>query len=168
MKNRSILASMAVALGMSFGSAANAGVITDTVNQNVYVPLFGSHTYTHNINDNGFILGTAASGTLQISIVDDARDRFDIIPELVLVIVDSFDFDTGGLAFNAFNNALGLQAIGSLNQDGILQVKVQSLTGDFQVKDSVLTVETVPAPGPLMLFGAGLLALGIARRKAAR
>ena len=165
MKNRSILASMAVALGMSFGSAANAGVITDTVDQKIYVPILGSHTYTHDIKDNGFILGTAASGRLQISIVDDSRRDF---PEVVLVIVDSFDFDSGGLAFNAVENALGLQAIGSLNQDGMLQVIVQSVAGDFLVQDSVLTVETVPAPGPLMLFGAGLLALGIARRKAAR
>jgi hypothetical protein len=168
--SRSIFKPLALALGMTFGASAGAATITDTISQDAYVTFFGSHTYTHDITDDGFVPGSAISGSLQISIYDDARDRFDLLPELVLVIVDSFDFDTGGLTFGAFDNSLGVQALGSLNADGLLQVTVQSLWGDFRVGESILSVEVseVPVPGTLGLLGAGLAALGLARRKAAR
>ena len=168
--SRSIFKPLVLALGMTFGASAGAATITDTVTQDAYVSFLGSHTYTHNIIDNGFVPGSAISGSLQISIYDDARDRFDILPEVVLVIVDSFDFDSGGLTFGNFDNSLGIQALGSLNADGLLQVKVQSLIGDFRVGTSTLSVEVseVPVPGTLGLLGAGLAALGLVRRKAAR
>jgi hypothetical protein len=168
--SRSIFKPLALALGMTFGASAGAATITDTISQDAYVTFFGSHTYTHDITDDGFVPGSAISGSLQISIYDDARDRFDLLPELVLVIVDSFDFDSGGLTFGAFDNSLGVQALGSLNADGMLQVTVQSLLGDFRVGESILSVEVseVPVPGTLGLLGAGLAALGLARRKAAR
>jgi hypothetical protein len=168
--SRSIFKPLALALGMTFGASAGAATITDTITQDAYVTFFGSHTYTHDITDDGFVPGSAISGSLQISIYDDARDRLDFLPELVLVIVDSFDFDSGGLTFGAFDNSLGVQALGSLNADGMLQVTVQSLWGDFRVGESILSVEVseVPVPGTLGLLGAGLAALGLARRKAAR
>ena len=168
--SRSIFKPLALALGMTFGASAGAATITDTISQDAYVTFFGSHTYTHDITDDGFVPGSAISGSLQISIYDDARDRLDFLPELVLVIVDSFDFDTGGLTFGAFGDSLGVQALGSLNADGLLQVTVQSLWGDFRVGESILSVEVseVPVPGTLGLLGAGLAALGLARRKAAR
>jgi hypothetical protein len=168
--SRSIFKPLALALGMTFGASAGAATITDTITQDAYVTFFGSHTYTHDITDDGFVPGSAISGSLQISIYDDARDRFDLLPELVLVIVDSFDFDSGGLTFGNFDNSLGVQALGSLNADGMLQVTVQSLWGDFRVGESILSVEVseVPVPGTLGLLGAGLAALGLARRKAAR
>jgi hypothetical protein len=168
--SRSIFKPLALALGMTFGASAGAATITDTISQDAYVTFFGSHTYTHDITDDGFVPGSAISGSLQISIYDDARDRFDLLPEFVLVIVDSFDFDSGGLTFGNFDNSLGVQALGSLNADGMLQVTVQSLWGDFRVGESILSVEVseVPVPGTLGLLGAGLAALGLARRKAAR
>ena len=168
--SRSIFKPLVLALGMTFGASAGAATITDTVTQDAYVSFLGSHTYTHDITDWGFVPGSAISGSLQISIYDDARDRLDFVPELVLVIVDSFDFDSGGLTVGNFDNSLGIQALGSLNADGLLQVKVQSLIGDFRVGNSTLSVEVseVPVPGTLGLLGAGLAALGLVRRKAAR
>ncbi len=168
--SRSIFKPLVLALGMTFGASAGAATITDTITQDAYVSFLGSHTYTHDITDDGFVPGSAISGSLQISIYDDARDRFDFLPEVVLVIVDSFDFDSGGLTFGNFDNSLGIQALGSLNADGLLQVKVQSLIGDFRVGTSTLSVEVseVPVPGTLGLLGAGLAALGLVRRKAAR
>ena len=168
--SRSIFKPLVLALGMTFGASAGAATITDTVTQDAYVSFLGSHTYTHDITDGGFVPGSAISGSLQISIYDDARDRLDFLPEVVLVIVDSFDFDSGGLTFGNFDNSLGIQALGSLNADGLLQVKVQSLIGDFRVGNSTLSVEVseVPVPGTLGLLGAGLAALGLVRRKAAR
>ena len=168
--SRSIFKPLVLALGMTFGASAGAATITDTIIQEAYVSFLGSYTYIHDITDDGFDTGSAISGSLQISIYDDARDRFDLLPEVVLVIVDSFDFDSGGLTFGNFDNSLGIQALGSLNADGLLQVKVQSLIGDFRVGNSTLSVEVseVPVPGTLGLLGAGLAALGLVRRKAAR
>ena len=168
--SRSIFKPLVLALGMTFGASAGAATITDMITQDAYVSFLGSHTYTHDITDQGFVRGSAISGSLQISIYDDAK--WDL-PEVVLVIVDSFDFDSGGLTFGNFDNSLGIQALGSLNADGQLQVKVKSLLGDFRVGTSVLSVETqdvseVPVPGTLGLLGAGLAALGLVRRKAAR
>ena len=165
--SRSIFKPLVLALGISLGASAGAATITDTVTQDRLVRALGSYTYTHDITDNGFLLGSALSGTLRIKISDDANDRFDFLPEVRIVIVDGFDFDTGGLTLSDFSTTLGVRAVGSLNEDGKLDVTVQSILGDFRVQDSVLSVE-VPAPGTLGLLGAALAALGFVRRKVVR
>ena len=168
--SRSIFKPLVLALGISLGASAGAATITDTITQDQLVRAFGSHKYTHDITDNDFVLGSAISGTLQIQIRDDASDRFDFLPEVRIVIVDGFDFDTGGLTLGDFNTTLGVRAVGSLNDDGKLDVTVQSILGDFRVGTSILTVETndVPAPGTLGLLGVALAALGFVRRQVVR
>jgi hypothetical protein len=165
--SRSIFKPLVLALGISLGASAGAATITDTITQDQLVRAFGSHTYTHDITDNGFLLGSALSGSLRIRISDDASDRFDFLPEVRIVIVDGFDFDTGGITLGDFDKSLGIRAVGSLNADGKLDVTVQSILGDFRVGESVLSVE-VPAPGTLGLLGAALAALGFVRRKVVR
>lgn len=145
-------------------SVAHAGLITDTIVQNQYLSTWQSYSYTHDINDDGFVLGSAISGNLNIEIRDD-NDRWW---EFSLVTVEDFDFDTGSFRFyaNDFNNELELEALAALNADGLLDVTVTSLLGDFYVGNSVLSVITeVPEPGTIALVGAGLFGLFVARRR---
>ncbi|MEJ2394085.1 MAG: PEP-CTERM sorting domain-containing protein [Candidatus Thiodiazotropha sp.] len=161
----SIIGGMAL---LVMSGVSSAGLITDTVVQSHYVDWWDSYGYTHNINDDGFVLGSAVSGTLTIDIWDDRKGWEEYIaPESLLFIVEAFDFDTGAFSFGtAFSGGLEVNALGALNADGLLDVTIQSVTGDFYVGNSVLSVVTadVPAPSALLLMGLGLVGLVAARR----
>jgi hypothetical protein len=144
---------------------SSAGIITDTVEQYIKLCSCGSHSYTHNLNDDGFIPGSdsVVDGTLAVGVFDDG----DFWPEFALFTVEAFDFDTGGLTFgSAFVGNLEVNALAAINSDGLLDVTVTSLFGDFYVGNSVLTVttESVPVPSALILLSLGLMGLGGIRR----
>lgn len=158
-------------------TVANAIPLTDVVEQDVYVGMWDSYTYSHDLNDDGFTPGSALSGNLEIQFADDTN-RFDGW-EIILVAVEDFDFDTDGLMFlpATFSSALGINALAQVNATGILDVSVYSLWGDFRVGRSVLTVDaevgqtdpvieqaSVPEPTILALLGFGALVFGFARR----
>lgn len=174
------------AMALSFSASSFAGLITDVVEQEEYVTssscgLFcvekGVHSYTHNLlepGDDPFTLGSALSGSLSINIFDDSNDGFrNYKGEGAVIVVENFDFDTGGTWGALLGSAtpgwaadLEVEALLALNTNGMLDVTIKGL-GDFWVGDSTLTIETadVPEPGSIALLGLGLAGLGFARRK---
>lgn len=153
-------------------TAANATLIVDTIDQNVKVGWFQSYSYTHDLTDDGFTPGTttATSGTIDIKFSDDGG--FLDLWETILIVVDEFDGDTGGIIGSAtsFVNEVEVEALAQINSEGTLDVKIVSLFGDFFVGQSVLSVNTtstnsdVPAPPILGVLGLGLLGVGAAGR----
>ncbi|WP_207308812.1 PEP-CTERM sorting domain-containing protein [Marinobacter caseinilyticus] len=155
-----------VGLMLTF-SSATAGVIVDTVYQYEKVNWGSQYSYTHNLIDEGFTPGTAISGDLKVSIYDDYDPWYDFLPEVILFVIEEFDFDSGGISLSSFYGALEVTALAAINADGMLDVTVKSILGDFYLGKSVLTVvtEEVPAPGTLALLGLGILGLAFQRRR---
>lgn len=161
--------------GVLFGiSFATAGMIEDVMSHDqVIQPGLSGFHYTHNINDDGFVLGSAQSGTINIFIADDVQYDEGLGEwlfgdlESVLFVIEEFDFDTGSFTFGTtFSNDLEVEALAAINADGYLDVSLYG-TGDFYIGDSILTVMTaaVPEPGTLSLLGLGVIGLIVSRRK---
>lgn len=165
---KKLLGSALLSVGL-FAGTAQAGFITDTVEQKEFIGWWDQHSYTHDLNDDGFVLGSALSGTLEIKVKDDNKGWDELILwESILFTVEDFDFDTGGFSFGSgFYNELEFEALAAINLDGYLDVTVKSLSGDFWLGNSILSVNTadVPGPGVLGLMGIGLAGLGLSRRK---
>lgn len=171
--------SAAMIMTLCFSASSFAGLIVDTVEQDQYVDWWSSYSYTHNLvdglNQTGGVFepGSALSGSLAVDVFDERDPFYDFLPETILFTVEAFDFDTGAITFgnSGFSNDLEITALGALNNDGMLDVTVSSLWGDFNLGNSVLTVNTevtpvsVPAPTSIAVLGFALIALGL-RRKA--
>jgi hypothetical protein len=157
-------------------TAANAIPIVDTIDQNIFLQTGDVYSYTHNLLDDGFNLGSATSGTIAVQLFDDA----DAAWEVILIAVDKFDFDTDSFSIStsasSFDSALEINALAAVNSTGMLDITIASLWGDFYIGQSVLTVNaidqlvstaevnSVPEPGILGMLGLGLIGVGIARR----
>lgn len=159
---------VAVACFLSVNSFA--GLITDIEDfgSNNLVANKASFSWTHNILDQGFVLGSAESASILIAF----RDDDDKQPENMHIF---FDLEKVSAAdakptTNWFHN-LQFSSLVQLNADGLLVVTVKSVVGDFFIDRSTLNVVTrdisvsVPESSSLLLFGLGLLGLGVMRRK---
>ncbi len=149
-------------------TAANAIPIVDTIDQNVLVGVLSSYSYSHDLNDDGFVPGTAISGTINISFTDEVGGVLGPLT-VITVVVEDLDFDTDGIvttASSSFFSDLEVNALARVNTSGMLDVTITSLLSAIYVGQSVLTVNTakVPEPAILGLLGFGLLGLSLARK----
>lgn len=163
------LKSLVFAAACLFSVNSFAGLITDVESVNKTVNFANTVSWTHNILDQGFILGSAQSATLIIEFRDDAQDPWYAPFETALLQIGNFDIQDGGIVNPTvtWNGNLGFSSLAKLNADGSLFVQVTSILGDFVIGNSTLKVVTkdVPESSSLALLGLGLLGLVVMRRK---
>src|SRR5690625_6379029 len=86
---KKLIGSALLSLGLLAGSA-QAALIVDVVEQNQFIGWGGEYSYRHNLNDKGFTLGSALSGTLDIQVRDDNRGWDELVPEVILFVIGDF------------------------------------------------------------------------------
>jgi hypothetical protein len=162
---------------IGLAGTANAAFVpatwSDEMGGTTYIGAGKSYTYSHNINDNGFDVGSdlITNFSLSIDLFDDARDGWLEIIEIADIDVSGWHeglVSTFSFGDNAFTSGFSLFGLLELNTAGSLTVTVSSLLGDFNVGTSSLTARgysQVPEPGTIALLGLGLLGVGLGRRK---
>ncbi len=167
------------ALMLSAPMLANAYTWTNVVdfNPDPQITPSSSFSYAHDLTTSGFnpAIDTATDYDLTIYLTDSGRDWFDVVR------VDqpgSWFTDGGGAFFNWSYASVTTEASYSglvrLNDNGILNITVESLFGSFYLDASELVVTgnqggaSVPEPNSLALLAAGILGIVVMRRKVAR
>lgn len=189
MNINNVIRGLAVATCAAMSSTSFAALITDPVNLGYTVSAGQQIGWSHNLNDNpGFVLGSVLSGNLKINFEDDAHDPLLAPVETAGVTVElDWNLLDGVLGGNddgtvtnwysktfTYDTGLSVTSLFNLNQDGYLDVMLKSITGDFKVLNSVLTVNTrdsaaaVPEPSSLALLAAGMIGIVMMRRISAR
>ncbi|MES2538925.1 MAG: PEP-CTERM sorting domain-containing protein [Pseudomonadota bacterium] len=177
---KKVLPIMGLLASFGFIAAAHAAIITDTVNPvDRPITTSSSYTYTHNIAEDGYVLGTplAAGGTLTFHLTDPSGANETYQFSIGLAGQISIDTNVPGGDGELSIVILNAASLLDLQSDGLLNVTVSSTNGNFSFADSVLSVSTieaaivpaavaaVPEPLTIALFGLGLFGLGVSRKR---
>src|SRR5690606_25111608 len=128
MKAKNLIKGLVLAACTAMSSASFACLIVDTVNLgNTKLSNGQTKSWSHNLNDDGFVLGSALSGLLTIDLKDDNDNSFEragITVELDLNLVDLFlGGNDDGSVSNIFSQTfqydtnLSFTSLLSLNSD---------------------------------------------------
>ncbi len=136
--------------------------------------------FTHNLLDNGFVLGSTiySSGLLRIRLTDGGSSTntsnesgFISVGDQTLAItpIDDGTRNDPTPAGKFFDIVLNSVSLADLNADGMLSVSLNRTSGNFAFADSSLSLEiqqaVVPEPLSIALFGVGMAGLCLGRRR---
>lgn len=172
---------------VSFASHAGPMTWTDTIDfeENIYFSSLGlkvdgnwqwgvkSYEFTHDLTADGFNFDNDRidSASLSINLFDDASYWFDEVDffggwkEIATVeeggsVSQSFELD-----YVNVDLGVSISGISSLNDSGMLTVKINHEKGDFYLGGSELVAEGVPAPETFVLFALAIVGFSVAQRK---
>jgi len=154
----------------SFGAQAVPMTWTDSIDftPDIYFGYHGmqSYTYTHDLTNDGFNPATDTVGLagLSIGLYDDGGwfDHFEYTDITVGGQTSNFEIDFTDIA-------VGVSATGliSLNANGLLDVTINRVLGDFYLGDSTLAAcgQRVAEPASFAVLILGVMLLVLRRRR---
>ncbi|CAN7559806.1 PEP-CTERM sorting domain-containing protein [Massilia sp. LjRoot122] len=183
--NKSLLAISFALLSMVTGHASAALIDTVVSVPNDEILTNGNPTlvYTHDLSDHGFIVGSTfySSGVLLVRLTDNGAANNPSDESGTITVGDQIlaisaipdgtrnDPSPAGALFEIILNSMSLA---DLNDDGMLSVTLDRITGNFAFADSTLTLvereADVPEPFSIALLGAGVAGLCLSRRRERR
>jgi len=148
-----------VVLAMTAGMAEATVPFSDTVTLNEHVSWLETVCYQHDISSQIPVGNAVTEATLDVYLTDDQDRGWFGSFEMSMILGE------GGVFAVGFPEVGDIEVNVAALDDGILNVGITSLIGDFMAVDSTLYGSSVPVPEPatMVLFAMGGIATAASR-----